>query len=578
MTQHPPLPQAVLGSHIAILGKTGSGKTSTAKLAIEQVVADNFRVCVLDTVKSDWWGITSSRYGRHAGVPFKILGGPHGHVPLHASAGKVIGQLVGSGQLPLSFIDMAEFEPGGIQRFFVDFSQALWKSVRGVVYLVIEEAHEVAPKERAGFGAENMAIHWAKKLATGSRTKGIRLLVATQRVQALHNAVLGSCETLIAHRLTLDADQDPVRKWLKNTNKVIADEVAASLASLPTGTGWVCSGEAKIFEKMAFRRIHTYDNTATPERDGAEIAVTTAAVNVDELRGLIGTAVAEAEANDPKLLKAKIAELTNQLAKLSTNTFTARTKQAEEMADAAHADGYARGQRELLGAIEPSMQAIEAAWSRANDAVESSGLALSEFARVLREAREQIGAVQVAQTPRPAFVEKRVAFVEKPAPRVVTVAPRRPWVNAENVNPSVRKILDEVHRAFPLSLSFAAAAARAGISRRSSAYGRYKAAVEVSDEVERADGHDFRSRPGFAAPLAPGADPIATFAARLPPSYANMLTAIASSQHPLTREEIAAAAGVSITSSGFGKGLRQLEVLSLITKDGDAYGLHQNLR
>jgi DNA helicase HerA-like ATPase len=60
---------------------------------------------------------------------------------------------------------------------------------------VIEEAHEFAPKERAGIGAENMAIHWAKKLATAGRSKGIRLIVATQRVQALHNAVLGSCET-----------------------------------------------------------------------------------------------------------------------------------------------------------------------------------------------------------------------------------------------------------------------------------------------------------------------------------------------------------------------------------------------
>jgi hypothetical protein len=72
------------------------------------------------------------------------------------------------------------------------------RHARGVVYLVIEEAHELAPKERAGFGAENMAIHWAKKLATAGRSKGIRLIVATQRVQALHNAVLGSCETLIA--------------------------------------------------------------------------------------------------------------------------------------------------------------------------------------------------------------------------------------------------------------------------------------------------------------------------------------------------------------------------------------------
>src|ERR1700677_680794 len=229
---------AVLAQHVAIVGKPGAGKTSTEKLAVEHVVAAGARVCVLDTIKSDWWGITSSASGKRAGLPFRILGGPRGHVPLHSNAGKVIGNLVATGKLPLSVIDMADFEAGGVQRFFVDFAQSLFRNMRGVVYLVIEEAHEVAPKERAGFGAENLSIHWAKKLSTGGRSKGIRLIVATQRVQSLHNAVLGSCETIIAHRLTTPADQEPILKWLKaNADKETQAKVAESMSSLPTGTG-----------------------------------------------------------------------------------------------------------------------------------------------------------------------------------------------------------------------------------------------------------------------------------------------------------------------------------------------------
>lgn len=300
---------AIRRSHVAVLGKTGSGKTSTEKLMVESSVAENFRVCVLDTIKSDWWGITSSASGKSPGLPFKILGGPRGHVPLHSSAGKVIGQLVGSGKLPLSIIDMADFEPGGIQRFFVDFAEALWKSIRGVVVLVIEEAHEIAPKEMAGFGKENMSIYWAKKIATGSRTKGIRLIVGTQRTQALHNAVLGSMETLITHRMTLDADQEQVRKWLKSTNKAVVAEVNDSLSSLPDGTSWVCSGEAKIFEKIHWPKFKTYDNTATPESDGPDVQVKTAAVNQDELRAIIGDAVKLAEDSDVPTLQRRIAAL-----------------------------------------------------------------------------------------------------------------------------------------------------------------------------------------------------------------------------------------------------------------------------
>lgn len=318
MTRFRFLPE-ILAQHVAVLGKTGSGKTSTAKLAIEQVVAEGARVCVLDPIKSDWWGLTSSADGRHAGLPFHILGGPHGHVPLHASAGKAIAEIVASGALPLSIVDMADFEPGGQAKFFVDFVPALLRKMRGVVYLVLEEAHLFAPKERSGVGEENLSIHWAKTMATAGRSKGIRLVLVTQRTQALHNALLGSCDTLIAHRLTAPADQKPVLDWLKaNTDKDVLEQVAGSLASLKTGEGWICAGEAKQFERVHFPRITTYDNTATPTGDATAREVKTAPVDQDKLRAIIGEAVEQAKADDPRELRRQIAELKSQVVKAAS--------------------------------------------------------------------------------------------------------------------------------------------------------------------------------------------------------------------------------------------------------------------
>jgi DNA helicase HerA-like ATPase len=72
---------------------------------------------------------------------------------------------------------MADFEPGGQAKFFIDFAPTLLRQMRGVVYLVIEEAHLFAPKERSGIGAENLSIHWAKTLATAGRSKGVRLIL-----------------------------------------------------------------------------------------------------------------------------------------------------------------------------------------------------------------------------------------------------------------------------------------------------------------------------------------------------------------------------------------------------------------
>lgn len=343
MTSKHPIPTAVLAQHIAIIGKTGSGKTSTGKLLVEQVVPEGARVCILDPIKSDWWGLTSSSDGKNAGLPFQILGGPHGHVPLHASAGKAIGEIVAGGSLPLSIIDMADFEAGGVQRFFVDFAPALLRYMRGVLYLVIEEAHEFAPKERAGFGAENMAIHFAKKLATAGRSKGIRLVVMTHAVQQLHNRVLGSCDTLIAQRLTAPADQKPVLDWLKSnvSDKAMQKEIAGSLSSLKTGTGWLCAGELGKFERVAFPRISTYDNSATPTGDAREHLVKTAPVDVEKLRSIIGTAVTEAEANDPRVLKRRIADLERQ-ARAAQPAATSALPSKDELT-AAEARGIARG-------------------------------------------------------------------------------------------------------------------------------------------------------------------------------------------------------------------------------------------
>ena len=85
--------------------------------------------------------------------------------------------------------------------------------------------------------------------------------------------------------------------------------MATSLAGLKTGSGWICSGEAGIFELKHFPRISTYDNSATPTKDAARREIKTAPVDQERLRTIIGDAVKEAEGNDPAKLRAEISRL-----------------------------------------------------------------------------------------------------------------------------------------------------------------------------------------------------------------------------------------------------------------------------
>jgi len=355
---HPkPIPvEAYLEIHAAVVGKTGSGKTSTAKTMVEQLAATNHRVCVLDPIKSDWWGMKSNPAGDGPGFPFIILGGPRQDLPLPPDSGAAIAELVGSGKLPLSIIDLSDFTNEQLSAWYIDFAEALFKKNRGAMHLVLEEADVFAPKERA-IGDESMRIHWSSKLARAGRSKGIRLIVSSQRTQKLHNDLLGSCDTLIAHRLVFPADQKPINDWLKSAaSKETADAIATSLAELQTGEAWVYSPERKILQRQFVKKIGTFDNSRTPAAGDAEGSreVATAAVDVEAIRGALATAIKAAEDQDPEKLRKKVDQLEKAL-RAAEGMKTAPYQDAERL----RFEGRAAARVEMRDYLRPMFEAFQ---------------------------------------------------------------------------------------------------------------------------------------------------------------------------------------------------------------------------
>lgn len=482
-----PIPDRAIASHTAIIGKTGSGKTSTSKLIIERIVDQGYRVCILDPIKSDWWGITSSADGKKPGLPFQILGGPKGALALPETAGAAIGKLVGSGKLPLSILDMADFGPGGLQAFFNDFAPALLRSMKGVLYLVVEEAHEFAPKERPGIskGNENISIHFAKKLATAGRSRGIRLIAATQSVQSLHNAVLGSCETLIAHRITLPAQQKPVKDWLStNADKASMERVAASLASLKTGTGWVCAGEAGVFDKVSFPKYRTYDNTAAPTKNSGDHDVAMAPVDIGALEKLLGKAAEEAKANDPKMLKDEIAKLKKELAAKPKPTGL----EGKTLGDLARIEteaekrGYQRGAEDM----RRNLNALAAAQrERLENVAALHSCEISAFVNAPIECAAEAEDIKLqSKAERQKALKKLAAALNPERPAAVST------VNGD-LTPALQKVIDAI--AWWRTAGFekvrrAHASVVAGYSPRASTFHGYVAKLAAMGLVDTADG------------------------------------------------------------------------------------------
>lgn len=76
------IPAKAVEQHIAVLGKTGSGKTYAAKSIVESLLRSGQQVVMIDPT-SAWWGLRLSASGKSAGFErVLILGGPKGDMPL----------------------------------------------------------------------------------------------------------------------------------------------------------------------------------------------------------------------------------------------------------------------------------------------------------------------------------------------------------------------------------------------------------------------------------------------------------------------------------------------------------------
>src|SRR5690606_13171256 len=88
------LPQEALERHIAILGKTGSGKSNTAKVIAERLMAAGERVCAIDPTGT-WWGVRLAQDGKRASK-FKpvIFGGNHADIQITGDHGAAIAEAI----------------------------------------------------------------------------------------------------------------------------------------------------------------------------------------------------------------------------------------------------------------------------------------------------------------------------------------------------------------------------------------------------------------------------------------------------------------------------------------------------
>lgn len=300
-----------MAQHMAILGKTGSGKTYAAKGLVERLIEAGRRVCVLDPTDA-WWGLRSGTDGVRPGLPVVIFGGDHADVPITEHAGAAMGELIAGSDFP-SIISLANTTLGERHRFVERFAESLFRCNKRPLYLVIDEADEFAPQSGPP-GTERM-LGAIDRIVRRGRIKGFRVMMITQRPAVLNKNVLTQANTLVAMRLPSSQDRAAVEAWVKGqADESQAKDMIKSLASLQRGEGWVWSPEINVLERTKFPTISTFDSSRTPD-DGEPVKSVEVmrAVDVAGITKAMAEAIEAAKDNDPEELKKQIKDLKKQL-------------------------------------------------------------------------------------------------------------------------------------------------------------------------------------------------------------------------------------------------------------------------
>lgn len=314
------LPVEIVTQTVSVLAKRRSGKSYLLARLAEELLDASQQVVILDP-KGDWWGLRSSADGKGPGYPILILGGEHGDLPLDPDGGEEIARLAVEDRVAM-LLDLSELRKNEVATFCAAFLETLYRlkakeQFRTAMMLIVDEADAIAPQKP--FPNEARMLGAIEDVVRRGGQRGIGCAMATQRAAVLNKNVLTQTEVMIALRLIAPQDIDAMMAWIDvHGSDREREQLVKSLPSLPVGTAWFWSPgwptSDGIFEKVKVGLRRTFDSGATPKPGETKRAPKMLAdVDLGAVKKRLAAAIERTKAEDPRVLRAEIAELKRQL-------------------------------------------------------------------------------------------------------------------------------------------------------------------------------------------------------------------------------------------------------------------------
>jgi len=560
------LPLDAVTEVLAFVGRRGQGKSYAAQLLAEQMHAAEAQFVVLDPV-GVWWGLRLAANGKDPGIPIPVLGGLHGDVPLEPTAGKLVADLVVDRGIS-AVLDVSQFESDAAKaRFAAEWGARFFyrkKAAPSAVHVFVEEAQEFVPQNPQR--DEAVMLHHFQRLAKLGRNFGVGLSLITQRPQEVHKKVLNLTELLFAFQLTGTHERRAVADWIED--KSIDEDVAAELPKLqrwhPHAWSPAWLGISRV---VAIAERWTFDASSTPKVGKRAQARALGAIDLAQLERDMAATIERAQAEDPKALRARIAELERSVRQASREAPDPAALQAE----------YSRGRddamrdfRALMGGHAPKLRdAAEQLQDRAQRAVEWMRHVADAIAG---DAPAHVAAAPSAPLRAASVPVKRLTA----APASSKAPPRAASGNGVHLSGTQQRILNALALFAELGQSpttRAAVAGVCGISHTTGSFSNNLSALRTAGLIEDAGDArlvltpDGRAHMTALPAIASVEDVHALWLASMSLSgtqkrmVAQLLRAY---PRPITRQQIADALGVQADTGSFSNNLSKLRTLGLL--------------
>jgi hypothetical protein len=294
---------------LAFIARRGAGKTYAAGKLAECLMDAHVQVVILDSV-GNWWGLRLSADGKSPAYDIPVLGGLRGDIPLEATGGHLIADIVTDTGRSL-IVDASQFNKADRQRFATAFAERLWKNKKAErepapLHLIIEESQLIVPESVRGDAAKMVGIY--EEIIRLGRNFGIGVSMISQRPQSVNKEVLNQTECLFALQVNGKHERIALRDWMTyhGAEKGLVEELPA----LPIGTAYVWSPQwLGILQKVKVGEKKTFDASATPKVGTIQVRRDLKPLNLDDLKERMAATIEKSKQDDPKELRKKIAEL-----------------------------------------------------------------------------------------------------------------------------------------------------------------------------------------------------------------------------------------------------------------------------